>query len=262
MMIINQCTEIWSTEWKYLVILDACRYDYFERIYKDYPLLRKGKLSTAISCGSTTYEWLKYAFKCSKDKRCNDIVYISANPFINSRGLRTRDFDPKKHLKDMKIIDVWDWGWSDDLGTVHPREVNKATLIAIRLHRNKRFIIHYLQPHYPYLSINDNIGGIEIKKFFKAEEHTSLGNKIRRLRGFIRWRIVPFIGNTIGVTLALALLKVVGPPQTPPELIAKRYGIDYLKQAYEENLRIVLDHLVDLLEKLPPGKVIVTADHG
>jgi len=59
-------------------------------------------------------------------------------------------FDAKKHF--YKVVDVWDFGWDERIGTVSPREINRAALKYYLKYPGKRFIIHYLQPHAPYLS--------------------------------------------------------------------------------------------------------------
>ena len=48
------------------------------------------------------------------------------------------------------VIDVWKFGWDEELDTVPPEEVTK---VAIKIHNEspgKRLIIHYMQPHAPY----------------------------------------------------------------------------------------------------------------
>ena len=67
-----------AADWDVLIILDACRHDYFAEAYGDF---FRGKLEQRISLGSSTPEWRIKTFK----KTYNDIVYISANPYINSR---------------------------------------------------------------------------------------------------------------------------------------------------------------------------------
>ena len=54
-------TKIWGTNWKYLIILDACRYDYFEKVYRNY--LDQGILERVFSPAGGTLEWLTLTFK-------------------------------------------------------------------------------------------------------------------------------------------------------------------------------------------------------
>ncbi|KXB04317.1 hypothetical protein AKJ48_03015, partial [candidate division MSBL1 archaeon SCGC-AAA261O19] len=94
-------------EWDNLIILDACRYDYFERICDNY---LSGNLKKVISPGSGTSEWLRRVFD---NKKFDDIVYVSANPFINPRGSNlVEGFNGRECF--YKVIDVWDRGWDDE----------------------------------------------------------------------------------------------------------------------------------------------------
>jgi len=96
-----------------------------------------------------------------------------------------------------------------------------------------------MQPHYPYLSL---VGAYTLKD---------------RLKAFIHWRIIDFLGKKYGPKLAR---KLVG-PASYVEMIAKRFGERILKRAYEENLRVVIEHVLQLIRNLH-GKIIITSDHG
>lgn len=133
--------EIMEEDWDTLIILDVCRYDYFKRVYQDY---LKGALRKIISPGAYTHEWVDEVFG---NKEFDDVVYVSANPHINSKGV-TRpgyDFNPRKSFH--KVIDAWDWGWDEELGTVHPKGVSKAAGMARARYPRKRLIAHFMQPH-------------------------------------------------------------------------------------------------------------------
>lgn len=91
----------------------------------------------------------------------------------------------------------------------------RASEIA-KLYPNKRLIIHYTQPHYPYL-------GKTGRKHFDTVETPNLEAAIRASDEEI----------------------------TP----------DTVRQAYAENLRLVLDAVEPLLTELT-GKTVITADHG
>ncbi|KXA93239.1 hypothetical protein AKJ64_01105 [candidate division MSBL1 archaeon SCGC-AAA259E17] len=49
-------------DWNCLIILDACRYDFFESNYDEY---LNGKLRKVISEGTNTSQWLKRTFQTS-----------------------------------------------------------------------------------------------------------------------------------------------------------------------------------------------------
>lgn len=133
-LLMDQKTLIERMDWDVLIVLDACRYDYFVRLNTI-----KGRLIMVRSPGSCTIDWLKAVFT-----KYYDLTYISANPMVNSKT-DVFGFNATKHFK--KVIDVWDWGWRDDLGTVPPWNVN----IAVLKHMDKKMIIHYLQPHGPWI---------------------------------------------------------------------------------------------------------------
>lgn len=130
---------ILDRDWKYLIIIDACRYDYFEKINQI-----NGKLGKVYSVGTETGGWLKNSFK---DKKCDDILYVSGTPQVSDDMLKKRV--GKNPFS--KLINVWKWGWNQELGTVHPEKVNKTVLMLNDKEQYKRMIIHYIQPHSPFI---------------------------------------------------------------------------------------------------------------
>jgi len=126
-----------GADWDTLVVLDACRYDMFER-QSDLP----GRLERKQSRASTTVEFLR-ANVDGRDLR--DTVYVTANPQLyQHRDAIDADF--------AAVIDVWSGdGWDDEHGTVLPETVTDAALRAADEYPNKRLVVHYMQPHYPFL---------------------------------------------------------------------------------------------------------------
>jgi hypothetical protein len=198
--------------------------------------------------------WLRNVFRGEPHY---DIVYISANPIINSRGIRSWDFDPQLWIRVHRIIDVWDFGWDVNLKTVHPREVYKAAIVASKLYRDRKLIVHFLQPHWPYIELS--LKGI-LPSMLRREVKRRL---IDRVRGFIRWKLIQLLGEEKGKKVAE---KIVGPPPLPPnyiEIVARIFGIDELRRLYESNLRLVMEYVIKLVNALRNrGLIIVTSDHG
>ena len=133
---------IWGDDWTTLIILDACRFDYFSKCYRKY---LDGELKKAHSPGSGTAQWLSKTL----DGFYPDIQVFSSNPNLNSKGISIFGYDPAAHFPAENIIDIWDLGWDTDLRTVHPREVCKAVLDY--WDPNKRHIIWFMQPHGPWI---------------------------------------------------------------------------------------------------------------
>lgn len=252
----GEAKNLLEENWDFLIILDACRYDYFKDLYRNY---LDGEVKKAISPGISTPDWVNKVFTDFYD----DIVYISANPQINSKigvaedehGLK---FDAKKHF--YKVIDVWKWGWNDEFGTVLPSQVNKAILKVKDDYKKKRFILHYVQPHEPYISkrykdfIPSNYIKVRDPSFFKEKKLQSKILKYRRA----------FIGNLIYKTLGIRALwkfkNLCGIP-CQPSLIYSKEGFRGLRRAYKENLEVVLENVAYLLENIS-GNILITADHG
>lgn len=133
--------KIENERWDYLIVLDACRFDVFEKVYRDY--FSEGKLLKKISLGVETKSWLRRNFQ----KRNEDIVYISANPFVNKHRLKDMPWNSTFH----EIIEAWKHGWDENLETTLPEAVVEQTLKAQKKYPNKRFISHFIQPHTPYV---------------------------------------------------------------------------------------------------------------
>ena len=119
-----------------LIILDACRADIFEEL----GLHRFGDYKRVWSCGSHTIDFLENCFP----EDYYDIVYVTANPHINTKGI----FFPV-HKKFRRIIELWSIAWDKQIQTVHPNMVNIAVKSALT--RYRKIVAHYIQPHAPYI---------------------------------------------------------------------------------------------------------------
>lgn len=131
--------HIFDEDWDNMIILDACRYDYFER-QSDLP----GTLEKRESLASMTHEWVSANFT---DRELYETVYISANgQFLNAKdrhGAEVHEF-----------VGLFGDSYRDGSGEgkfVPPDVVTEHALEASEKFPNKRHLIHYLQPHNPYL---------------------------------------------------------------------------------------------------------------
>jgi len=211
-----QATRITNMTWDNLIVLDGCRFDVFAR-YSDLP----GKLVKKLSVASCTWNWIVKNFR-GADLR--DTIYISANPYVSYYYLgRTLGYVPFH-----KIVEVWKDNWNDELMTVHPSAVNQATLKVLDSKPHKRLLIHYLQPHHPF------IGDVKL----------------------LDTDAVPFRDKVLGrndiKTEKLDAFKLL-----------KEGSIDIktIWKAYISNLKLVLRHVSELLPSLT-GKICITSDHG
>lgn len=208
-------TNFMQEDWDTLILLDGCRYDLFEREHEQF----EGRLESKTSLGSQTWEFLQNNFQ---NKEFHDTIYVSANPY--TVRLDSNIFFRTQHL--------WDDEWSEEYRTVLPEDVTRCAIEAHEQNPNKRLLVHYMQPHFPFL-------GPTGKQF----SHQG----VRRL------------DDSSDVATALELDRY-------PVWLNLRYGLTGIdpktvRAAYRENLGIVLDTLPKLLTEVD-GKTVISADHG
>jgi len=191
--------------WDNLLILDGCRLDLYRTEEQDVDSIR--------SLGSTTTEFLRRNFS---EGDYYDIVYVTANPFVDLK------LDGKFH----ETYSVWETHWSDEHGTVLPESVTKVAKKAHENHPNKRLIVHYMQPHYPFIDSPDLGGSIEGLRRRALNDNKDSDNVTPWLK--LRW------GET---------------------------SEDVVWEAYKSNFETVKDSAEDLVETLG-GRSVITSDHG
>ena len=124
---------IFQEDWKNMIILDACRYDFFKKTINI-----DGKLKKIFSVATHTKT---FCLKTFTKEKYDDIVCISTNPYVD------REIGDKFHA----IIPVWKTAWSAKYTTVLPKDVIPFVLNATIKYPHKRLLIWFVQPHYPYL---------------------------------------------------------------------------------------------------------------
>lgn len=128
--------DVFNEDWDNLIILDACRYDMLKN-RNDLP----GKMEYRYSRGSTTSEFLQANLE---GKTLEDTVYVTANPQYYHH--RTR-ISGRFHTS----INIWkDEGWDETFKTVLPETTTEYAVKAAKEYPQKRLVIHYIQPHYPF----------------------------------------------------------------------------------------------------------------
>lgn len=209
---------VMKEEWDYLIVLDAARYD----LFKEYNRI-KGKLEKRHSPGSCTEEWVLHNFT----KKYNDVLYITANPMTSIPKLnKITGMNPF-----YKVDEVWDYGWDDNMKGVYPEEVTKASISDIMEYPNKRLLIHYLQPHFPFVENPETWIGRGLSKEYLESKGIEFDK--RKLAGIVH--------HYIGTIL------------TPNQV----------REGYTRNLIRVLKNVEELIEYFPKSsKIIITSDHG
>lgn len=133
----REAVDILQEDWDNLLLLDACRFDTFEERH-DLP----GRLESRRNVASSTIEFLYRSFDGAD---LSDTVYVTANPQL----YRKRD---RLDLDIFEVTNVWqEQGWDDDYRTVRPETVVDAAMEAAEQYPNKRLLVHFIQPHYPFI---------------------------------------------------------------------------------------------------------------
>jgi hypothetical protein len=130
-------TRVVDREWDTLLLLDACRYDLFAEALSDSPL--PGELSPRRSMESGTPGYLAENFAGGE---FHDVVYVTANPYVNT------ELPPETFHE---VVPVWRDGWDEALATVIPETVAEAAREAHAEHPDKRLVVHFNQPHTPFI---------------------------------------------------------------------------------------------------------------
>ncbi|GAB3682498.1 hypothetical protein GCM10028857_08470 [Salinarchaeum chitinilyticum] len=245
-------------DWDYCIVLDACRFDRFEAQYEDY---FEGKLQKFVSPGSSTPEW---AYRTFTDE--HDIAYFSSNPFINGLGIPLNELKwgascdyPWTAIDHIDtVIDVWQDGWDDQLGTVPP----DALAASLSDHRETaddadRVVLHYMQPHAPYLDRGTGGKLSTIKEAFEAQGEQSEEDPgfVERLGDRVRPKVESALdGNSFAQKAGMWL-------ELDKGNLLRSGTRDAAFEHYDRNLEIALDSVVELIPELD-GDVVVTADHG
>ncbi|SFC75578.1 hypothetical protein SAMN05444422_12114 [Halobiforma haloterrestris] len=208
----SEGVDVFDEDWDNLVILDACRYDMFEQVNHI-----EGTLTAKESKASATSEWLK-ANVADRDLR--DTVYVTANPQLE--GNREK-WDVKFH----HVSNVWlNEDWDEETGTVLADTMTEAAIEAYEQYPHKRLVVHYMQPHYPFVSADTDFDKGHLNTIENGEDSPD-GENVWAQK---------FIGE-------------IEPPR------------EELWEIYTANLEYVLDHVEELLAEVP-GKTVVTSDHG
>jgi len=140
-------------DWDTLIVLDACRYDFFKEYYSIYPNLELGELSIAKSPGSATpevvpklfdtdEEWYLYSAHNWLGENVNDITPLNSD---DDSWHATRHFDEIDRVKEV-----------NSAGVPGPQLFGQRVIDNIEKINDKRSVVWFMQPHQP------NTGNVQV----------------------------------------------------------------------------------------------------
>ena len=130
-----------TNDWSVIILLDACRADYFDRI-------RSGARPVR-SLGRETSDWVQ-AFSEMARSWGKELLWVTANPVVDDE---LAAFGSRTGLITLRVWESdWDYHTEMKIPSVHPSRVNRAVEEYVKEHgQPERMIVHYLQPHSPYI---------------------------------------------------------------------------------------------------------------
>jgi hypothetical protein len=147
--------DVVERDWDNLLVLDACRADMFESVVDTSSF---DTYDSVTSQGSSSPDWIAANFA---GRDLGDTVYITANPWV------AREAPANFH----RIVDVWSETQDEETlettdledrdlstspsATVSAQRLNTAARRVAGEYPNKRYIVHYFQPHAPCIGNRD-----------------------------------------------------------------------------------------------------------
>jgi len=164
-------TNLYKREWDVAVILDTCRVDALRELKSEYKFI--SDVESIWSLGSSTPEWLINTFSSKWEDQIRRTTRVSANGFdeyilvqqleppeLDETPLAMPAFSLVKHttFDHLEILYQSDFH-GERLETVPPDKVTKRGIAVGRERDWDRLMLHYIQPHAPYIADVINQGG-------------------------------------------------------------------------------------------------------
>jgi hypothetical protein len=232
----NQTELIWNIPWDIMIIPDATRYDIFRDIYREY---FSGNVIPVLSPAQATPGWLYFTFR-----KYYPIIYISANPYVNSLGVECADVKPafKATRHFAKIINTWNHGFNRLTGRIEPKFVYRDFIKNYSNNNRYRYIVHFCQPHAPYTTnvSLQHISRILLNLFIHRKKQEKLRKAFNKSFKNLFPRIL----------------------QNTKDYYYKKQDSFNLYDNYTQNLRTVLSYIRLIVGQFKDKNIVITSDHG
>lgn len=155
-------TNIYEKDWDILIILDTCRVDALESVKSEYDYI--DTVDSMTSVGSSSPEWIANTFTRKHLDKIQHTAHLTVNAhahkiLVERKSLdeyRDFKFTPKvwdtAHASDFQYFEgVWEYLPDNPRDRYHPKNVTDRAISVYRQHEPDHMIVHYNQPHKPYL---------------------------------------------------------------------------------------------------------------
>lgn len=137
-------TNVYEREWDVLILLDCATVGMMEEVQNDYDFITD--IGEHFTPGTTSGEWMQNTFTDEYCDQMRQTLHITANTYSDIYFEK----DSFLHLEE-----VWKDGWDKEVGTIPAHEVTDRAIYFTRKLDPNRTIIHYMQPHLPFVTRPD-----------------------------------------------------------------------------------------------------------
>jgi hypothetical protein len=156
-------TNIYERDWDLLIVLDACRVDALRAVAPEYDFIES--VDSIWSVGSASHEWICKTFTNEYRAEIADTALITTNPFI-PQTFDDRVFPPKAYAIPLmwanwdvvekstfkSFLQIHRHDYEDYFSAPPPEIVTDHAIKMGRQMDSGRMVLHYFQPHTPYIS--------------------------------------------------------------------------------------------------------------
>jgi hypothetical protein len=175
--------NIYEEDWDMLIILDACRVDALREVAPEYSFINT--VDKRMSVGSHSREWIAKTFTEKYKKEIGQTTYVTSN--LNVKKVLEERKKPESrrekeipfsfssydflHIDDFDHLDpVWEYTKHEWGGGFPPDIVTDRAVKLARERPRKKLIVHYMQPHNPYIGTDEPI--MELNQEGKVNRET------------------------------------------------------------------------------------------
>lgn len=155
-------TNVFDRDWDLLIVLDACRVDAMRNVAPEFDFVEEVKAIWSV--GSASHEWLCKTFTEDHRETIANTVYVSTNPHVPTT-FQYGELPPETYTIPLMYADwnvvsaddfqllrhIHDHDFQDYYATIPADLVTDHAIQIGRSHEFDRMVVHYFQPHRPYI---------------------------------------------------------------------------------------------------------------
>jgi hypothetical protein len=140
----KMAVNIYERDWDLLILLDCATIKMMREVKDEYEFLTE--IGELMSVGTTSPEWMRNTFINNFYEEMKNTMYITGNT------------SSEIYLEDSMFLhleEVWKDGWEKEVGTIPAKEITDRAIFLSRRQDADRTILHYMQPHPPFVTASE-----------------------------------------------------------------------------------------------------------